>query len=1094
MLVQCWLVAATAQESAIAVPSMVKEGTAEELLYADFESVFPRHPWRVEHPQGAADVDWGRTSYRASAGDFSIYCAGMGTAAPGDGGPAPANTASWAIVGPYDLSDTETATLTFDLWLQTEQLKDVFMWLVSTDGETFNGSATSTDTDGWQTVTTDLSSWGTAGSVIGEERVWLAFVYQSDHNNLFEGAYVDEVRLTVDHGEPAGQGYTYTSNADFALGEMVGLETTTDRLELTSDWDALPYIWVPNSATGTVSKLATDTGDELARYATGPETDVDPAVAAVDFDGACWVGNRGAGTVIKIGLEENGGCVDRDGDGVIETSGDTNRDGDIEGSELLDWGDDECVLVEISLVAGSVGTHVPGEDHDNYELNNLQAVAIDAEGNVWAGVQDDNLLYLLDGSTGEVLDQVDLTDENTYPTATVVDGEGTLWTSSWPDFWVLAIDPSTTDTTRVDLTHGSSGLAIDDDGKLFVTGFEASAFSRIDITDKTVDWVQVAGWQAQGAAVTDDGHLWVASVGGEIVSRYNRQGSYLVGVPLSGGPTGVAVDEAGKIWVTRSLTDAVTRIDPAFASPDLEKVVVGSGGHDATGDLTGIVARNLTARFGTWTVVYDSENPGTPWGLLTWKSAQPEGTTIAVRVRSSDDEDSWSGWETALKGEDLLDTPPGRYLQIQASLRQLSGDDLPKLNELTVTPAAIQSPPEASFTWFPQDPAVGDEVQFTDTSTGAPTGWAWDFGDGATSSDQNPTHTFTAERDHDVKLTVTNDGGSDSITVTVTIGPGAGCTVSCSAAAPMTGELDQPVAFLADATAVGCSGDLDYSWSFGDGATSTEQNPSYSYSATGTRRWEMTAAVGSTNCVRSADITISGDGPSECTSTYWVPVVSRADGANGSLWRTDLGLLGIGGDSSAVELRMHGNAAILTRTVTVASSAMVNLVDVVGWMSPGFSGSGALEVCSDGPLTVTTRTYNLLPDDHACFPKGTFGQFLAGFPSDAGLSAGQLAWLAQLRESESFRSNIGLVNTGSETATVEIGLYDATGAELEVFQIELEPSRWHQENRPLLRRAGRSDLDAASASVRVVTGNGVIAYASVIDNLTNDATTVPMRR
>ena len=40
--------------------------------------------------------------------------------------------------------------------------------------------------------------------------------------------------------------------------------------------------------------------------------------------------------------------------------------------------------------------------------------------------------------------------------------------------------------------------------------------------------------------------------------------------------------------------------------------------------------------------------------------------------------------------------------------------------------------------------------------------------------------------------------------------------------------------------------------------------------------------------------------------------------------------------------------------------------------------------------------------------------------------------------------------------------------------------------------AGRHDLDAAYASVTVEAGEGVIAYASVIDNATNDPTTVPM--
>ena len=40
---------------------------------------------------------------------------------------------------------------------------------------------------------------------------------------------------------------------------------------------------------------------------------------------------------------------------------------------------------------------------------------------------------------------------------------------------------------------------------------------------------------------------------------------------------------------------------------------------------------------------------------------------------------------------------------------------------------------------------------------------------------------------------------------------------------------------------------------------------------------------------------------------------------------------------------------------------------------------------------------------------------------------------------------------------------------------------------------GRNDIDRGYASVTVETGGGIVAFASVVDNATNDPTTVPMR-
>jgi PKD repeat protein/sugar lactone lactonase YvrE len=1068
---------------------------AETLLLSEsFESSWPAAPWRVTHPEGAADVVWGRADNRQSDGMHSIWCGRTGSDAPPLGEPVPANTESWTIAGPFDLSEARSATWTFDYWLTTEQSHDIFMWLVSTDGHSFSGSATSTDTHGWRTVTVDLANWEAGGDVLGYPAVWIAFVYQSDHDNRFEGAYVDNVRLAADAPTPGGEGVTYSDEPDFAQGTYSGTAYETDALRLSSDWYALPYLWVPNFVDGTVSKVDIVDGRELGRYRTGPERELFPSPVAVDLEGAAWVGNRAAGTVVKVAHEDDGACVDRNANGVIDTSSDIDDDGDIAGNELLAWGADECVLYEVVLTTDGRGTYIPGDQHDGYALENLQTLAVDRDGNLWAGVAATNTFFKIDGETGAILTELDVSAEETSPFGLVIDRAGNLWASSWPDTWVLRVDPSTGELSTIGLDHGSRGMALDDQNHLFVTGFDESAMTRIDVEEEEAEDPVGADFQSDGAAVTSDGDVWVAVPSSQVVRRYSNEGVDKGAVQLTNAPTAVAVDGEGKVWVLGVLSERIERIDPASNQVDLQKDMLDSGGHDASGDLTGIVARTITTSYGSWTAVHDSDYHSTHWGTVSWKGSEPEGTAIRVRIRSSSDGISWSGWERAVNGGTLSRTPSGQYLQVEVGLQNVSGDSPPTIEELTVTPVQAAAVPEASFNWTPPEPAAGNTVQFSDTSTGPPASWQWDFGDGNSSSLRNPLHSFADEGQYRVTLTVSNDSGSDSASHDLTVIGASDCKLTCSTTVPQTGEVDQIVAFAADAAPADCSGSVSYEWHFGDGETLEEQNPNHTYASVGTYQWQLIAWVSEASCTQSGLITIAGDGPESCSSTYWLPVATRTDGAFNSFWRTDLSLFRASGDTAAVELRFHGPEGVINRVISAEPGAMVVLTDVVDWLSPGLRASGSLEVCSDGELVVNSRTHSQLDSSGECLPGGSFGMSLGGDESVNGLAEGETAVITQLQQNTSFRTNIGVVNTGTDPATVEVTLFDGTGTALTTYQVELEPAEWEQKNRPFLREAGANDLDAAWARISVTAGSGVFAYATVIDNITNDPTAVTMRR
>ena len=67
----------------------------------------------------------------------------------------------------------------------------------------------------------------------------------------------------------------------------------------------------------------------------------------------------------------------------------------------------------------------------------------------------------------------------------------------------------------------------------------------------------------------------------------------------------------------------------------------------------------------------------------------PEGTAIALRVRSSNDNATWSDWEDVFGGS-MSTTPPGQYLQIEVTLRINAGELSPVLYDLTALPACAE--------------------------------------------------------------------------------------------------------------------------------------------------------------------------------------------------------------------------------------------------------------------------------------------------------------------------------------------------------------------------------------------------------------------
>jgi len=168
---------------------------------------------------------------------------------------------------------------------------------------------------------------------------------------------------------------------------------------------------------------------------------------------------------------------------------------------------------------------------------------------------------------------------------------------------------------------------------------------------------------------------------------------------------------------------------------------------------------------------------------------------------------------------------------------------------VTVTSAAVL---DASFTYNPTSPVDGQAILFTDTSTGNPTSWLWDFGDGTSSTSQSPTYTYASVGSYNVVLSVTNSSNSDKMSQTIIVSPDS-MLAADFAYNPSSPDLGQAIAFSDISTGKPTS----WQWDFGDGATSIAQNPSHTYTTAGAQSVTLTVKAGLNSSSISKTISVA---------------------------------------------------------------------------------------------------------------------------------------------------------------------------------------------------------------------------------------------
>jgi PKD repeat protein len=179
-----------------------------------------------------------------------------------------------------------------------------------------------------------------------------------------------------------------------------------------------------------------------------------------------------------------------------------------------------------------------------------------------------------------------------------------------------------------------------------------------------------------------------------------------------------------------------------------------------------------------------------------------------------------------------------------------------KASLITVT-KPVTGAPVASFTPSATSGVAPLTINFTNSSTGTITAYAWNFGDGATSAAANPSHAYAAAGSYSVSLTVTGSGGSNTQTKAnlITVSAPTSAPVASFSASLTSGAA--PLAVLFNNTSTGTIS--SYAWNFGDGTTSSAQSPSHTYATAGTYSVSLTVtgSGGSKTLTKANYITVT---------------------------------------------------------------------------------------------------------------------------------------------------------------------------------------------------------------------------------------------
>ncbi|MCB9620384.1 MAG: hypothetical protein H6724_13180 [Sandaracinus sp.] len=551
--------------------------------------------------------------------------------------------------------------------------------------------------------------------------------YDGDEGGVvLEGEFITCMSLScaTTGGSGVGTGSPWMPTPDNSDGVVV--DPTDGALTLGVSTSNRNGVWVASMDDGTVSRLDPVSGREVGRYPStrpGPTNGARPAYEACNWNnrGNCpsrtavdqnfdvYVANRAfgnQGTVSKIAGSIEG-CVDRNGDGVIQTSRDVNGNGVIDRASAVEFPgvNDECLLWTVDVGgrnavprALAVGTAATGV------------------GDVWVGLFNTEQACRLRPDTGAAIGGcVSIAPVNPY--GAVADPAGRIWfTSRAASTRALGhVNPSTgvwTMAANAPSNLVSYGMTVWSNSTLtqtylYIAQSDNNRIFRYDVN--TNSWF-VRDLSSLGQYVTPRGvaasetDLWVATYtngtgwGGGCSNRFMRlalpslNSGSMYSATGSSCHLGIGVGFDNAVWSVAAGTQNAVRL-----APDRASYVVTPGlfvSPYTYSDFIGFGLNVFANPRGNYQFVIDSECDNYRWAQLQWTASLPAGTSVEYYVRSSATTaglatQPWLGPFTGVSPADLTvapgPVPAGRFLEVDIRMATADRTVTPRIYDVQGT-------------------------------------------------------------------------------------------------------------------------------------------------------------------------------------------------------------------------------------------------------------------------------------------------------------------------------------------------------------------------------------------------------------------------